>query len=207
MKYYKLLTQEMTSYKDTQWEIGVPISISKPGNAMCTDQVLHCYNHPLLASFLNTVHANIKNPRLFLIEVDSIVNNDGLKFASKSQTLLEEIPYIDIPLLKRIEIAIKIAKTMHKEEEWSLWADRWLSGEDRSKESAYAAAYATYPATHYPATKAAITAVCAAAYDAVGASVNAALTAVNAGALTGDYVDKIEFNKILIDIIEETVYN
>jgi hypothetical protein len=77
-KYYKLLSQEMTSHNDTKWELNVPITIHEPGNAMCTDQVLHCYNHPLLAAFLNPIHTNIKEPRIFEIEVDEIVNSDGL---------------------------------------------------------------------------------------------------------------------------------
>lgn len=125
----------MTSFNKTEWKLGVPITIDKPGTTMCSDQVLHCYNHPLLASFLNPVHANISNPRLFEIEVDKIVNTDGLKFASKSQTLLQEIGFTQILAEKRVKIAILIAKTVNTEQKWNEWADRWLSGEDRSRES------------------------------------------------------------------------
>ena len=96
MKYYKLLSQEMTSHNNTKWEVGVPITISKEGNQMCTDQVLHCYNHLMLAVIFNPIHGNIKNPLLFEIEVDKIVNTDGLKFASKSQTLIKEISLPEI---------------------------------------------------------------------------------------------------------------
>ena len=48
-KYYKLLTQKMTSYNNTKWEIGKTIAVAKPGDKMCSDEVLHCYNHPMLA--------------------------------------------------------------------------------------------------------------------------------------------------------------
>jgi hypothetical protein len=138
-KYYKLLSQKMTSYNRMKWEINKPITIFKPGNEMCTDQVLHCYNHPLLAAFLNPIHLGISDPRLFLIEVDEIVASDGLKFASKSQKILEEMPYIDISISKRIEIGIRVAKTVYSDEGWNLWADKWLNGTVRSKESANAA--------------------------------------------------------------------
>lgn len=148
MKYYKLLNQDLTSYNDTKWKIGVPIIIQKEGNTMCTNEVLHCYNHPLLAVMLNPGHANIKNPRLFEISVDKIVNNDGLKFASKSQTLLKELELPEIRLDQKIEFAIKVAKLTYKDEKWNLWADKWLSGSDRSEESAYAADSAAYAAVY-----------------------------------------------------------
>ena len=179
MKYYKLLSKEMTSYNNTKWEIGVPISILKKGNTMCSDEVLHCYNHPFLAAFLNPIHVNIKEPFLFEISVDEIVNTDGLKFASKSQTLLKEIPLPEISREQKIEIAIRITKTVNKNEKWNLWADEWLSGKDRSKESART--YAAYAA--YAADYAAYAAYAAAAYAYV-------------------YADKNEFNAQLINIVE-----
>jgi hypothetical protein len=198
MKYYKLLSKEMNSYNDTKWEIGVPISILKEGNTMCSDEVLHCYNHPFLAAFLNPIHVNIKEPFLFEISVDEIVNTDGLKFASKSQTLLKEIPLPEISREQKIEIAIRITKTVYKNEKWNLWADKWLSGEDRSKESADAVtidttdiafdAYAAYGTAY---------AVCStSAYAAIAAPA----TAANYSAAA--YADKNEFNKQLINIVE-----
>ena len=218
MKYYKLLSQKMTSHKDTKWEKNVPISISKPGNEMCSDQVLHCYNHPLLAAFLNPIHGDIHNPRLFLISVDKIVNTDGLKFASKSQTILEEMPYPDISTEKRIEIAIRIAKTVYKDEKWNEWADRWLSGTDRSGDSANIAAN-VYAANAYAARAAGATNVAYYAADAAGAAGAAAAAvavayayAANAVAygayVAGDAADannKDEFNKKLIEIVESVV--
>lgn len=192
-KYYKLLSQEMTSHNDTKWEIGTTITILKPGKEMCTDQVLHCYNHPLLAVFLNPIHADIKNPLLFEIKVDEIVNSDGLKFASKSQTLLKEISLPEISTEQRIAISIKIAKTVYKDEKWNEWADKWLSGEDRSSAAALGAARAAIAAG---AAGAAVDAAVDAAVNAAGAYAAHAV-AYAAGA------DKNEFNKQLIEIVEE----
>lgn len=187
MKYYKLLTQDLKSHNNTQWQIGVPVTIQKEGVEMCTDQVLHCYNHPLLAVLLNPIHANISNPKLFEISVDKIVANDGLKFASKSQTLIGEISLPQINTKQKIEFAIKVAKLVYKAPKWNLWADSWLNGSDRSKESAADARAA--------AADAALAAWAAAdAADAAAAAWAAASAA-----------DKNEFNQKMIDIIEEIV--
>jgi hypothetical protein len=193
-KYYKLLTQEMTSHNNTKWEIGVPIFVSKQGNQMCTDQVLHCYNHPMLAVIFNPYHVNITNPKLFEIEVDEIVNNDGLKFASKSQTLLREISIPEITTEQKIEFAIKVSKLVYKNEKWNLWADKWLDGSDRSIDLANAAAYAAANAAVVYAASNASNAAAYAAYAAayVANAANAANTA-----------NKEEINQKMIDIIQK----
>lgn len=206
MNYYKLLTQEMTSHNNTKWEVGVPIKISKEGNEMCSGSVLHCYNHPMLAVILNPIHANIKNPRLFEISVDRIVNSDGLKFASKSQTLLREISLPEISTEQKVEFGIRVVKTIFNEIEWNLWADKWLSGEDRSVETASTAGTAVYcssTAAYFASASAAYYAsadyYASVAYYASGATA----TAVNNASTY--IVDKEEFNKKMIDIIEKIV--
>ena len=140
MKAYKLLDQELKSHHGQfQWEIGKTYTIEKPGNKMCSPEVFHCYNHPLLAALFNPIHISIDNPRLFEIEVPEFVNNDKLKYASKSQKLIKELDLPVITVEQRVEFGIKIAKMVCIEPEWNSWADKWLSGEDRTKESACAA--------------------------------------------------------------------
>lgn len=197
MKYYKLLTQEMTSHKNTKWELNVPVTVEKEGVEMCTDQVLHCYNHPLLAVIFNSFHVLIENPKLFEINVDKIVNTDGLKFASKSQTLIEEIPLPEISTEQKVEFAIRVAKTVYKEKKWNEWADKWLNGEDRSEESAYTAAYVANAANANAAAFAS-----AAAWATARAANYAAASAAYAANVVDD---KNEFNRKMIDIIESIV--
>ena len=140
MKAYKLLDQELKSHHGTfQWEIGKEYTIDKPGNEMCSDEVFHCYNHPLLAALFNPIHISIDNPRLFEIEVPEFVNDDKLKYASKRQKLIKEITLPVISNEQRVEFAIRVTKLVCDDEAWNAWADRWLSGEDRSVESACAA--------------------------------------------------------------------
>jgi hypothetical protein len=202
MKYCKLLTQNLTSRQDTKWEIGVPITVTEAGNEMCSNQVLHCYNHPMLAVIFNPIHADIRNPKLFEIEVDKIVNTDGLKFASKSQTLIKEISLPEIAIEQKVEFAIRIAKLVCKDELWNAWADDWLAGKDRfNKVLALATRDATRDAGRAAAGRAAADAAAAYAADAAYAA-NAAAYAANAAAYAANADTKNEFNKKMIEIIE-----
>ena len=183
---YKLLDQELRSNNGQfQWEMGKEYTIEKPGNEMCSDEVFHCYNHPALAVLFNVLHADIQNPRLFEIEVPEFVNDDKLKYASKSQKLIKEIDLPVISINQRIEFAIKVAKIVCKDEAWNAWADKWLSGEDRSEESANAAAANAANATAWNSAA-------AAAYNAADAA-DAADAAVyyTANAAYNAYADAV----------------
>jgi hypothetical protein len=218
MKFYKLLTQDLTSHNKTKWELNKTITVTKEGIQMCTDQVLHCYNHPLLALIFNPIHAKISNPRLFEINVDAIVNTDGLKYASKSQTLIKELTIPEITTEQRIEFAIRVAKLVCKDTKWNTWADNWLDKSDRTKESAsdagsaaayayHAAAYAAYDAAKAASARAAYAAHAAAYHAAASAAASAYAAAADAvaKAAADDEVVYHEFNEKMIEIIESII--
>lgn len=199
-KYYKLLSQDLKSFNNTQWELNKTITVNIPGNTMCSKQVLHCYNHPLLAVLLNPIHADIYTPTLFEINVDEIVNNDGLKFASKSQTLVKKLSIPEISIEQKIEFGIRVAKLVSKDKIWNLWADNWLNGSDKSVESAYRIMlshgndnlkYRTCKAATFINTQ-----------YFWSTSYNVALAVQYA---RDAYSDKQEFNEKIIDIIEKIV--
>ena len=200
----------MTSHNKTKWELNKTIIATKEGTEMCSDQVLHCYNHPLLALIFNPIHANISNPRLFEIEVDAIVNTDGLKYASKSQTLIKELTIPEITTEQKVEFGIRVVKLVYKDTKWNTWADNWLDKSDRTKKSARAAYAANAAAS--AAAWAASASDAAADYDAAYADVAdaaayaAARVAVNDAAARAEVVYH-EFNKQMIEIIESIVYN
>lgn len=205
-KYYKLLSQNLTSYNNTEWHIGVPVTVSKEGNKMCTNQVLHCYNHPLLAVILNPVHANIANPRLFEISVDEIVANDGLKYASKSQTLIKELELPKISVEQKIEFGIRVVKLFCTNEKWNLWADKWLDGSDRSMISVNASrinnihcANIINNAAAYYINSGDITSYTFLSAGCVAHAVNGCIS------INNNNFDKNEFNRKMIDIIENIV--
>jgi len=197
---YKFLTPQLTSYHDFKWEIGKEYTINEPGNRLCSKRVFHCYNHPLLAEFVMPLHLFGKDYVLYKIEVPEFVNSDGLKFASKSQKVIEKIERPVITNEQRTEIAIRVAKLVCSDIEWNEWADKWLTGEDRSKESAYAS-YDYDAVDSDAASDAAYYAVDAAYYavDAVDAAYSASYSAAYSAVC---FADKDEFNTKLIEIIE-----
>ena len=79
-----------------------------------------------------------------------------------------------------VNFAIRCAKKVYTEPTWNAWADKWLDGSDRTKESAYAAYAAAADAT--PAAAAAAWAVAAAAAWAVAYAYAANADAANAAA-------------------------
>jgi len=190
---YKFLTPQMTSYNDFRWEIGKEYIIIEPGNMMCSNDVFHCYNNPLLAEFMLPFHLSGNDYDLYKIEVPEFVNNDGLKFASKSQKILEKVDRPVISREQRVEIAIRVAKLVCKDVEWNTWADKWLSGEDRTESSAYHTAYVLHTASY----------AAAASYASYAASYSAASRTSHAAYYAAEsFSDKDEFNKKLIEIIE-----
>jgi hypothetical protein len=118
---------------------------------MCTDGVLHCYSNPYLAVLFNPIHAAIKNPRIFEIECSTILDTDGLKSCSKSQTPVKEISLPQLSTNQTVAFAIKCALVVCKEAGFVSWATSWLAGEDRSYASASAAAYAASASAAYAA--------------------------------------------------------
>lgn len=137
---YKLLTQDMKSHGGFQWEMGKEYRIDKPGKTLCSDQVFHCYSHPVLAILLNPIHAHIDNPRSFEIEVDAIINDDGLKYGTKMQKLAKEIEVPQLDIMAKVDFSIRIAMDVYKEEGFTIWADTFLKRIDISETAARAAA-------------------------------------------------------------------
>jgi hypothetical protein len=160
--YCKLTDQNMRTHNGFQWKLGKKEIIKKKGGKLCSDSYFHCYEHPLLAVLLNPIHANIKRPRLFLIEVGGECKDDnGLKCGFKEMTMIEEIELPDISLNQKIAFGILCALEVYKEDSFVKWANNWLSNIDRSKTYddvgivVCAAAYAAADAAAYAANVAA----------------------------------------------------
>jgi len=172
MKAYKLTDQNGKTKNNTQW--GPNITHSSTGNdkSLCSNGWIHFYKDPLIAVLMNPSHADFKSPKLWECETDGEHLHEELKSGCKTLTTIKEIPVPEISLTQKIAFGILCVKEIFNDEKWNLWADKWLSGEDRSERSANIAAYA---AAVYAADAAAYAAD-AAAYAAV-AAVTAAYTA------------------------------
>ena len=99
------------------------------------------------------------------------------------------------------EFAIRVAMTVCKDEPWTLWANRWLDGTDRSEsaaESARSAAESAWSAAAWSASSAAWSAWSAARSAARSASWSAARSAESAEAAARSYSS-------LLDILDQCV--
>lgn len=137
---YKLTDQNMQTYGGTQWVLGEERTTDGRGE-MCGPGWLHAYTDPLLAVLLNPLHANISEPRLFVGDGDIGAVDYGLKVGCTRMVLTEEItPLPVVTETQRIRFGILCAKQVvfgaGANSVWLRWPDAWLSGEDRTWESA-----------------------------------------------------------------------
>jgi hypothetical protein len=144
-KLYKLTDEQGRTRagedNELTWAVGVEHKTAGTGTQLCTADVIHAYEHPLIAVLMNPVHADL-NPatmRLFVAEGEIVVREGQIKCGVHALKIVEEIPVPTLTIEQRIKFAILCAKTVCKDAEWNAWADKWLSGKDRSEAAAEAA--------------------------------------------------------------------
>ena len=150
IKLYKLTDGDGQTRGGTQWGPGVSHSGTGKGG-LCGPGWIHAYEHPLIAVLMNPIHANFKNPRLWEAKGEVGLRDGQLKCGCKTLTTVREIPLPEITAEMRVRFAILCAKEVCADLSWNAWADKWLSGEDRSVEAAKAAAWASYDAAAWAA--------------------------------------------------------
>jgi hypothetical protein len=141
MKLFKLTDGDGQTRNGTQWGPGVSHSGTGEGE-LCGPGWIHAYEHPLIAVLINPIHANFKNPRLWEAEGEVGLRDGQFKCGCATLTTVREIPLPAITTEMRVRFAIMCAKEVCACLSWNAWADRWLSGEDRSAASASDAARA-----------------------------------------------------------------
>jgi hypothetical protein len=185
MKYYKLTDKNGMTQNDTKWGENVTHEAKKGKIELCSETCIHCYSDPLMASFFNSIHADIQDPLLWEAEVYGETITDGCKIGCRKLTTIKQIPLPEITIEQRVTIGIKAALKNYHESSFVEWAEKWLSGEDRTYAAAnaayaaYAVAYAAYAAAN--AAYAAANAAANAAADAADAAADAADAAADAG--------------------------
>jgi hypothetical protein len=182
---YKLTTQENTTQNDTRWGVGITnfaANLNTHDYKLCTGDVIHAYEHPLIALIRNCQDANIENPKLWLAKGIVGVNN-GMKVGCKSLTIIDQLQIPEISLEQKIAFSIYIALAMCKDANFKIWAFNWLSNRDRSDAAAHDASYdASHAASDaaYVASHAAHAAAHDASYDTSRAASDAAYAAAYA---------------------------
>jgi hypothetical protein len=138
---YKLTDGEGKTRGGTEWGPGITHTTNGKGD-LCGFGWLHCYSDPVLAVLLNPIHARFENPRLCEVEVSGkTLGEYGLK---EGWTQMAFVRWLDLPEVtaeQRVRFAILCAREVcHLSyQPWLEWADKWLSGADRSLASAKAA--------------------------------------------------------------------
>jgi hypothetical protein len=179
--YYKLTTQEGMTQNNTQW--GENLTHEATGDiqkGLCSDAWIHAYTHPLLAVLMNPAHADIENPILWEGKGEGEAKFEPLKCGFRKFTTLKKIPLPEITYVQKVAFGILCAKEVYKDSSWNQWADKWLSGEDRTKSSADAAADAAAYASAAAYAAAAADVVAYYAADAAADAARAAYAAADA---------------------------
>ena len=168
---YKLTDNIGRTRGMTQWGNNVSHTAKGDGKELCSNGFIHYYTHPLLAVLLNPIHADFTYPKLWEAEASGEIIDEALKSVCKTLTTIKEIPLPEISGVQKIAFGILCAKEVCKDERWNSWADKWLSGKDRSNESANAA-HVVYAADYNIINASAYVAAYASAYaSAFAASV------------------------------------
>ncbi len=125
---------------ELQWGVSVTHTAQGEGIRLCTDDVIHAYEHPWIAVLLNPMHSKFQSPRLWEAEGEIVVRDADelkvpttgqLKCGVKTLTTVREIPVPAITLEQRVKFAILCALEVYQEEGFVRWAKQWLKGEDR----------------------------------------------------------------------------
>lgn len=161
MKVYKLTDRDGYTRRgmdgETKWGEGVTHEVVGGGTTLCTGGVIHYYDDPALALFMNPIHANLANPVVWEAEIPESIAHDSLKGGAKRLTTLHivEVPRPTAEQCARFGILCSLE--VEQPEDYRLWAKRWLDGIDRSSESARgvaaAAAWAAAAAARAAAAK------------------------------------------------------
>ena len=151
MKFYKLTTKDGYTRKgevgETKWDVGKWQKPLSGKGDLCDNGWYHFYHSPDLAVLLNPIHAYIENPILWECECRGKSKDDkGLKIGWTEAKIVKKIKLPKWTKNQKIAFGILCAKKVYKNAEWNNWADNWLSGKDRTSETARAAAAATWAA-------------------------------------------------------------
>lgn len=141
---YKLTDQNLQTYGGFQWQEGVWAPKLSGNGSLCGPGFYHAYTHPLLAEFLNPAHANFPDPILWLAEAKgNKVEDNGLKLGFLEMKIVSRILLAKPTVIQRVFFALLCAKEVYQEASFVEFAEKYLKGEDRSENAAWAAAWAS----------------------------------------------------------------
>ena len=114
MTLYKLTDEDGYTRRGksnaTKWGENVTHSATGAGG-LCTDGVVHAYEHPLTAAFMNLIHANIRNPVLWECAGEITHREGQIKCGCKTITTVRRVDFPVITTEQRVRVAILCARS------------------------------------------------------------------------------------------------
>lgn len=118
----------------------------------------HYFPHPLLACmFKNYYYYGYKdNSKLYEVVPSGWATEGPIRYSVTNAALVKELEISEVTLIQKVAFSILCTLEVCEDPAFIDWAKKWLSGEDRSEESAStvycnvandAACYAVYPIT------------------------------------------------------------
>ena len=135
MKCYKLTEWNYKSKDNRIW--GEGIEHTTIGGGVFSDPCwIHAYSHPVLASLLNCIGECFTNPVLWEAESGPRLEGpSGINVATTRLKTIKIIPLPELTLEQKIKIALRCVLSQLESEEYAEWAQKWLDGSDRTRES------------------------------------------------------------------------
>lgn len=128
----------LETYGGTVWGDGVThAAAGDPAQDLCTDGYIHAYESDVIANFMNPIHLGFEDGAYRIWQATGTVSkSQELKKGCLSLTTDFQISVIAPTDINRIAFAILCSKQIYESENWSIWTLGWLSGLDRSAETA-----------------------------------------------------------------------
>lgn len=148
MKVYKLTNSDFTTRDNTKW--GENVSNHTSGNGYFPgDGWLHYYHHPIVAAIVYPIHVDFGRPILWEAKAEGKIIKEGVKGGCTKLTTIEQIPLPSVDLIQAItfSLALYIQISPNYNTDFDIWAKDWLSGKDRSPDTAR---YVHYNHRSYP---------------------------------------------------------
>lgn len=144
MKLYKLTDENGQTYGGCQWGENITHGedeLLEGEGPLCSGHWYHAYQDPVLAVLMNPAHANFENPKLW--EAEGNLNRvEPDKVGCRSLTTLREISLPEVTTTQRAAFGILAALEVCDKPYFVAWANKWLTGKDKSAETTWAAARA-----------------------------------------------------------------
>ena len=122
----KWVSDDLTTVDGIYWEENLKLNTPK----------FHCYyKHPLIAIIFKERHGFDCCKKLYEVKPGGMIFDGNYICRSTELTLIKELETTEVTLIQQIAFAILCVLEVYKDSRFVNWAENWLSGKDRSKES------------------------------------------------------------------------